>query len=106
CRPHPIELARFLRRIGSLAGDRRLLRAIEAEGRRDVMTPDLNFHIESAEPDLYAVAPHLVFKLRIHEGAPADVRSVILRGQVRLDPVRRHYTPREQSRLLELFGEP
>jgi hypothetical protein len=72
----------------------------------DVMIPELNFHIESAEPDLYAVAPHLVFKLRVGEEQPTDVRSVVLRAQVRLDPVGRRYTPREQSRLLELFGEP
>lgn len=69
--------------------------------------PDLNFQVESAEPAPFAVAPTIVFKLGV-ENVPSDenIHSVALRCQVMIDVTRRHYSPRDQERLFELFGEP
>jgi hypothetical protein len=73
--------------------------------------PDLSFQVEQAEPLRYAVAPTLVFQLRVWDTlSPADhptpIHAVALRCQIRIEPARRRYTPREQEGLGELFGEP
>jgi hypothetical protein len=69
--------------------------------------PDLNFHIENAEPVLFAAAPTLAMKLRIENAVPAEpVHSVLLRCQVQIAATRRRYSREEQERLYELFGEP
>ncbi|HSU66816.1 MAG TPA: DUF6084 family protein [Tepidisphaeraceae bacterium] len=73
--------------------------------------PDLNFKIESADAVPHAVAPTLAFKLRVTQelepgSVPPPIHSVALRCQIRLEPGKRRYSPDEQSRLGELFGEP
>jgi hypothetical protein len=71
--------------------------------------PDLSFEVERAEPLLYAVAPQLVFKLRINDRAGAlaqSIPAVALRCQIRIEPARRRYIASEQEGLLDLFGEP
>lgn len=74
--------------------------------------PDLDFRIDGAEAVPYAVAPMLTFKLRMTgvpeagEEVTPDIRGVALNCQIRLEPARRRYSPEEQSRLVELFGEP
>lgn len=69
--------------------------------------PDLSFQVEDAEAVPYAASPLLAFKLRV-TNLPAEevIHSVALRCQVMMDVTRRRYGPREQQRLLELFGEP
>ena len=71
--------------------------------------PDLDFRVESAEPERSSASPLLLFKLRVAEavrGAPTPIHSVMLRCQVRIEPGRRRYGPAEQERLLDLFGTP
>jgi len=73
--------------------------------------PDLSFRVEGAEPQRHAAEPTLLFKLRIAEtvadGAqPTPIHSIVLRCQVRIEPARRRYDPRERERLLDLFGTP
>jgi hypothetical protein len=72
--------------------------------------PDLDFKIEGAEPVPYAAAPTLAFKLRMTQkrgaGEPISIHSVALRCQIRLEPGRRRYSPKEQEGLSDLFGEP
>jgi Family of unknown function (DUF6084) len=73
--------------------------------------PDLNFQVEDAQPERFAAAPLLVFKLRVSEavsdgGRPTPIHAVALRCQIRIEPARRHYEAREQARLLDLFGTP
>jgi hypothetical protein len=73
--------------------------------------PDLNFQVEGAEPQRFAVEPLLLFKLRVceavAEGArPTPVHAVALRCQVRIEPAGRRYEPPEKERLLDLFGTP
>jgi hypothetical protein len=73
--------------------------------------PDLSFTVDRAEPEPQAAAPLLIFKLRITETGAGEteatsISAVALRCQVRIEPARRHYSPSEQGRLLDLFGEP
>ena len=75
--------------------------------------PDLDFAVEGVEPERFAAAPLLVFRLRIVE-APATVpearstpiRAIALRCQVRIEPAKRRYDDAERGRLLDLFGTP
>jgi hypothetical protein len=71
-----------------------------------VRLPDLRFQIEDALATPNAAIPQLTFKVRIANSEPEPVHSIALRAQVQIEPVRRRYTPTEQERLKELFGEP
>lgn len=73
--------------------------------------PDLDFRVQGAEPQRFAAAPHLLFKLRIDEAVPAGaeptpIHAVALRCQVRIEPAKRRYEAHQQGRLLDLFGTP
>jgi hypothetical protein len=69
--------------------------------------PDLSLTIEGAEAVSYAAAPLLAFKLRV-ANTPAEQRlhTIALRAQIQIDVTRRHYSPKEQERLVDLFGSP
>jgi hydrogenase maturation protease len=72
---------------------------------------DLNFQVEGAEPERVAAAPLMRFKLRVTERLsagmpPTSIYAVALSWQLRIEPARRRYSPREQERLLDLFGTP
>ena len=69
--------------------------------------PDLTFTVEGAEPVPYAAAPLLAFKLRIGN-TPAEeaIRNIILQCQIQIEAPRRRYSPEEQARLVDLYGEP
>jgi len=71
-----------------------------------MMPPDLRFNIETAHALRFAVAPHIVFKLRVTNDRPRVIHSVVLKCQINLDVSRRHYTAEEQHHLSDLFGEP
>ncbi len=69
--------------------------------------PDLDFQVEKAEAQRFALAPTLLFKLRItNNSANETVHSVALRCQIQLEVTRRHYAAEEQEKLRDLFGEP
>lgn len=65
----------------------------------------LRFEILWARPDPYAAVPTLLFGLRITETDGHPVHALALRAQVRIEPQRRTYSPEEEERLFELFGE-
>ncbi len=68
--------------------------------------PDLNFQVEKAEAQRFAVAPTLMFKLRLTNATPGDViHSVALRCQIQIDVTRRAYDTEEEKQLADLFGE-
>jgi len=68
--------------------------------------PDLTFRIEGAEAQRFAVAPTLLFRLNIANlNANETVHSVALRCQIQLEVTRRQYSPADQARLRDLFGE-
>ena len=66
---------------------------------------DLDFEVLGVEPDRYAAAPTMLFKLGITETTGERVHSVALRCQLRIEPQRRRYSPAEEERLLAMFGE-
>ncbi len=69
--------------------------------------PDLSFQIEGAEVAQFAATPQIALKLRITNSDPAEqIHSVALRSQIQMEVTRRRYSPEEQQKLLDLFGEP
>lgn len=69
--------------------------------------PDLAFQIESAEVPQFAATPQIALKLRITNPDPAEqIHSIALRSQIQMEVTRRRYSPAEQQKLLDLFGEP
>lgn len=65
---------------------------------------DLAFAVAGARAEPYAAVPTLAFGLRV--AAPGQaVHALALRCQIRIEPQRRRYSPDEETRLLELFGE-
>ena len=57
------------------------------------------------EPDRYAVVPSMTLKLRISETTGERIEAIALRCQIRIEPARRRYTPAEEERLNDLFGD-
>lgn len=69
--------------------------------------PELGFQVEEATVVPFAAAPSLAFKLRItNHPANENIHTIALRCQILLDVTRRRYSPEEQKRMLDLFGEP
>ena len=74
--------------------------------RAEQAMPRLSFRVEDARPEPYAQAPTMLFGVRIIEADAADVESIALGCQVRIEPNRRRYQGAEQELLVDLFGEP
>jgi hypothetical protein len=69
--------------------------------------PNLSFAFEDVEAPRFAVAPLLLFKLRVSNAdANEPIHTVLLRCQIQIEVQRRRYAPEEQERLLDLFGDP
>jgi len=67
---------------------------------------NLGFRVLGARVEPYAAVPTLVFRLRITEADGLPIHAIVLRCQIQIEPGRRPYSPAEEERLLELFGEP
>jgi hypothetical protein len=69
--------------------------------------PDLQFQIDGAEVEPFAVSPQLTFKLRLTNSTAGQlIHSVLLRAQVQIESPRRSYSSQEKDGLRDLFGEP
>ena len=69
--------------------------------------PELNFQVEDAQAVPYGASPLLAFQLRVTNSGPEPaIHTVVLRAQIQIEVARRSYTPEEQAKLLDLFGEP
>jgi hypothetical protein len=66
---------------------------------------ELVFDCTGARPDAYAVAPTLVFRLRIAETTGQPIGGIALRAQLRIEPLKRRYSDAEAERIGDLFGE-
>ncbi|WP_328929320.1 DUF6084 family protein [Streptomyces sp. NBC_00190] len=66
---------------------------------------DLAFTCTGVRADPYAAGPTLVFRLRITAAGDARVHALALRCQIRIEPARRSYGPKEADGLADLFGE-
>lgn len=56
-------------------------------------------------PEPYGAGPTLSFRLRITEPTGEPIHSLALRCQIRIEPHRRQYGPREEELLGHLFGD-
>jgi hypothetical protein len=69
--------------------------------------PDLRLSIEGVDVVQYAATPLLAFKVRIaNDPSEEIIYTVALRAQIQIEVTRRKYDANEQTRLLDLFGEP
>jgi len=68
--------------------------------------PELVFDCVGAGPERFAAAPTLTFRVRIAETTGVPIHSIALRTQIRIEPQRRRYSPKEAEGLVELFGRP
>ena len=66
---------------------------------------DLTFDCIGAQAERYAVLPSISLALRISETSGQRIDTIALRCQIRIEPSRRRYTPDEEERLRDLFGE-
>jgi Family of unknown function (DUF6084) len=66
---------------------------------------ELVFDCTGARTDAYAVAPTLVFRLRIAETTGQPIGGIALRAQLRIEPLKRRYSDAEAERIVDLFGE-
>jgi len=66
---------------------------------------DLTFDCIGAQAERYAVLPTITLALRVSETSGQRVDAIALRCQIRIEPSRRRYTPDEEERLRDLFGE-
>ncbi len=65
----------------------------------------LAISVVSGQPDPYAAVPTLLLRLRLETPEAEPVHAMVLKAQIRIEPQRRRYSPEEEERLLELFGE-
>lgn len=69
--------------------------------------PDLTFQIDSAIVVPFAAVPMIAFQLQIKNRVPDEaIHTVALRCQIQIEVTRRRYTPGEQEKMLDLFGQP
>ncbi|HUO13608.1 MAG TPA: DUF6084 family protein [Verrucomicrobiae bacterium] len=69
--------------------------------------PDLSFRVEGAEVAKFSATPQILLKLRVtNADASEAIHSAALRCQVQMEVTRRRYSPQEQEKLIDLFGEP
>jgi hypothetical protein len=69
--------------------------------------PDLAISVEKVEVVPFAAGPTLAFKLHVANANPSEtIHTVVLRCQIQIEVTRRRYTPSDQARLKDLFGEP
>jgi hypothetical protein len=66
---------------------------------------ELTFDCIGAQAERYAVLPTISLALRISETSGQRIDTIALRCQIRIEPSRRRYTPDEEERLRDLFGE-
>jgi hypothetical protein len=66
---------------------------------------DLTFDCIGVQAERYAVTPTMSLALRISETSGQRIDTIALRCQIRIEPARRRYTPDEEERLRDLFGE-
>jgi hypothetical protein len=65
----------------------------------------LRFSVVESRAEPHAAVPTLMLRLRVEEADGFSVHAVVLRCQIRIEPQRRRYSPEEELRLYELFGE-
>jgi hypothetical protein len=69
--------------------------------------PDLTITVANAEAAKYAAVPSIAIDLNLKNADPLEaVHTVVLRAQIQIEVARRKYSPQDQEKLRDLFGEP
>ena len=66
---------------------------------------DLDFSGVDIVADRYAAGPTVVLKMQATERGGERVHAVVLRCQVRIEPLRRLYSDAEADKVVDLFGD-
>jgi hypothetical protein len=64
----------------------------------------ISFEVTGASVERYAAVPTVTLTLAVRETSGATVHAAVVRGQVMIEPQKRHYSEEEQSRLEGVFG--
>ena len=72
---------------------------------RSAMTDLDDLGAVGASPTPTPPSPTLLLRLRIEAPEAEPVHAMVLKAQIRIEPQRRRYSPEEEQRLVELFGE-
>jgi hypothetical protein len=67
-------------------------------------SPDLDFTCVDVVADRFAAGPTVVLRMRAVERTGERVHAVALRCQIRVEPLRRHYSDTEAAKVVDLFG--
>jgi hypothetical protein len=67
--------------------------------------PDLDFGCREVVADPYAAGPTAILRMTARESSGVRVHAVALRCQVRVEPIQRHYSDGEASKVRDLFGD-
>ncbi|MDP9111610.1 MAG: DUF6084 family protein [Candidatus Eremiobacteraeota bacterium] len=65
----------------------------------------LTCEIIGSRVEPYAASPLLSLRLRITEESGRRIDTIALKAQIQIDPRKRKYTPSEERKLSDLFGE-
>ncbi|MGA3185625.1 MAG: DUF6084 family protein [Bryobacteraceae bacterium] len=69
--------------------------------------PDLTITVANAEAVRFAAIPSIAFELSIKNADISEtIHTVVLRCQIQIEVARRKYSPHDQEKLRDLFGEP
>ena len=68
------------------------------------LSADLDFSCEATVADRYAASPTVLLRMRAVEHTGVRVHALALRCQVRIEPLRRHYSDAEGAKVVDLFG--
>ncbi|HSV38699.1 MAG TPA: DUF6084 family protein [Nocardioidaceae bacterium] len=75
------------------------------EAVRPQQMADIDFSGVDVVADRYAAGPTVILKMRASERTGERVHAVVLRCQVRIEPLRRHYSDAEADKVVDLFGD-
>lgn len=70
-----------------------------------VGVPSLDFECRDVVADPYAAGPSVLLQMTAHEASGVRVHAAAVRCQVRIEPIQRHYSDREATKVLDLFGD-
>jgi hypothetical protein len=69
--------------------------------------PDLRIRIPESRVVPFAAVPTIAFQLQIENAtANEEIHTIALRCQIQIETTRRGYSAEEQTRMLDLFGNP
>jgi hypothetical protein len=66
---------------------------------------NLAFEVVESRAEPHAAVPTIMMRIRAEEADGFSIHALALRCQIRIEPQKRRYSPDEEERLYEMFGE-